>query len=203
MHNKIALGIHGSDISAHQCDHIAYFWDTPQQFKNAVGFLEEGLRGDDHCVVFGHDEANELVLQTLRERGKNIDKLISANRLSVLGAETSGDATLQKIGKTFQRAIDQGAPLIRLLGNIGWHQPKWPNESDILAFEAQVTTAARSFPCVILCMYDVNALPGKVIMRGGIETHPIIIRGNVVRENPFYVTMEKFLKELEEKNKSA
>lgn len=140
------------------------------------------------------------MLATLRERGINDQQLIAKRRLSVLTAELTGDATLQNIGSTFQKALDAGAPMIRLLGNIGWHRPKWPNELDILEFEAKVTAAARVFPCVIVCMYDVNALPGKVIMRGGLETHPVTIRGNVVRENLFYVSVEKFLEGLGKKD---
>ena len=200
--NKVILGIHGADTEVHQCDHIAYFWENEQQFKDAVGFLQTGIRSEDHCVVFGYEEANEKVLQVLREQKVNVEQLIAQRRLSVLTAELTGDATLQNIRQTFQKALDAGAPMIRLLGNIGWHRPKWPNELDILAFEAKVTTAARAFPCVIVCMYDVNALPGKVIMRGGLETHPVTIRGNVIRENPFYVSVEKFIEDLEKEKSS-
>jgi hypothetical protein len=193
---KVILGIHGVDTAVHQCDHIAYFWETESEFQDAVGFLEAGIAAEDHSVVFGYEEANEKVLATLRERGVNIEQLIARERLSVLTSELTGDATLKNIGATFKKALDKGAPMIRLLGNIGWHRPKWPNEADILAFEAKVTDAARAFPCVIVCMYDVNALPGKVVLRGGMETHPVTIRKNVVRENPHWVSVEKFLEGL-------
>ena len=197
MKKPVTLGIHGADPLVHQCDHIAFFWETEQQFKNAVGFLEAGIHGQDHCVIFGYDEANRKVMDILDARGINADHLVKTGRISVLTADKDGDKTLKKIGTTFQKALDRGAPMIRLLGNIGWHKPNWPNEADILAFEAKVTTAARAFPCVVVCMYDVNALPGKVILRGGIETHPVTIRGNLVRENPMYVAVDDFLKQLE------
>jgi hypothetical protein len=196
---RVVLGIDGLDTMVHQCDHIAYFWETEQQFNDAVGFLETGIRAEDHCVVFGYEDANEKVMAALKQRGVNVEQLMVKKRLSVLTAETTGDATLQSIGTTFKKALDAGAPLIRLLGNIGWHRPKWPDEADILAFEAKVTTAARAFPCVIICMYDVNALSGRVILRGGLETHPVTIFGNVVRENPHYLTVDKFLEKFGKK----
>jgi hypothetical protein len=200
LKNKISLGIHGADTFVHKCDHIAYFWENESQFRNAIGFLELGLKGNDHCVVFGYEDANEKVLSILEEKGFDRKELVSEKRLSVLRADASGEATLGNIGATFQKALEDGAPMIRLLGNIGWHRPEWPNEKEILAFEAKVTEAARAFPCVVICMYDVNALPGKIIMRGGLETHPITIRGNVVRENPFYVSIQEFLEQLEKDN---
>lgn len=193
---KVLLGIHGKDVAVDECAHIAFFWETERQFKDAVGFLEVGFHEQDHGVVFGYEDANEKVLSILQERGLNVEQLIAKGRLSVLEAESTGDATLQKIGDIFKKALEGGAPLIRLLGNIGWHRPKWPDETDILAFEAKVTAAARAFPCVIVCMYDVNALSGKVIMRGGLETHPVTIRGDAVRKNPFYVPVDGFLGKL-------
>ncbi|MCU1286980.1 MAG: signal transduction histidine kinase [Acidobacteriales bacterium] len=202
LNKEISLGIPGADTFVHKCDHIAYFWENETQFKNAVGFLELGIRNHEHCVVFGFDEANDKVLSILRDLGLDTGRLISDKQLSVLNADGTGEATLQRIGATFQKALNGGAPMIRLLGNIGWHRPNWPDESEILAFEAKVTDAARAFPCVVVCMYDVNALPGKVIIRGGLETHPVTIRGNVVRENPFYVTIQEFLEQLE-KDKAA
>lgn len=193
----VPLGI-GEDDFVHLCDHVAYFWETEKEFQAAIGFLEQGLRGKDHCVLFGYMQANKKVLSILRLRGWNDKELVARNRLTVLGAESSGEKTLASIGDTFKNAIQAGAPLIRLLGNIGWGKPKWPRERDLLAFEARVTSAARAFPCVVICMYDVQALSGRVVMRGGLETHPVTIRGNVVRVNPHYVPMADFLNRLKE-----
>jgi hypothetical protein len=191
---KVQLGIR--DNFAHERDHIACFWETDKEFEEGVGFLEEGLRGKDHCVVFGYKQANQKVLHILGRKKWNVKALIKQGRLSVLGAEETGDATLASIGKTFQNAIDRGALFIRLLGNIGWGKPRWPKEDDIMRFEAKVTGAATQFPCVVVCMYDVNSLPGRVVLRGALETHPVTIRGNVLRVNPHFVPVGKFLAQL-------
>jgi hypothetical protein len=187
----IELGIRGERVSPG--DHIAYFWETSSEFGAGVGFLEVGLRAGDHGVVFGHDDANEQVLAVLRERGLDPDALRHAGRLTVLGGSTEGDAMLAGIGAEFQSVVDQGARLIRLLGNIGWGRTGWPEEREILAFEAKVTEAARAFPCVVVCMYDVRALPGHVVVHGAYETHPLTICRNVLRENPYHVPIAEFL----------
>ena len=69
---------------------------------------------------------------------------------------------------------------------------------DILAFEAKVTGAAKQFPCVVTCMYDVAHLSGTVMVHGAYETHPLTFCGNVLRENPHYVQVDQFLLQLEE-----
>lgn len=173
--------------------HVAYIWETPEEFAEAVGFLIRGVRDGDHCVIFGHDEANEEVARLLADNGFDVPHLEQAGRLTILGGREHGDMMLSEIGATFKRAQDKGARLIRLLGNIGWSRPGWPADRDILAFEAKVTGAAKLFPSVVMCMYDAKSLSGSVMLHGCFETHPVVITGNVLRHNPYYVEIEEYL----------
>jgi hypothetical protein len=190
----IELGIRDEKLSLG--DHVAYFWETEEAFAEGVSFLEIGLRGEDHGVIFGYEEANEKVCGVLRWRGLEVDALIAAGRLEVLCGEAECDLMLANIGSTFAAALERGAKLIRLLGNIGWGHAGWPNEADILAFEAKVTGAAKAFPSVIVCMYDVKNLPGSIIVHGAYETHPLTFCRNVLRENPYYVEFNEFISSL-------
>jgi hypothetical protein len=177
-------------------DHIAYFWENDRQFEEAIGFLLVGIRKGDHAVVFGHDEANKKVVDLLRMRGLDTDHLQSSERLTVVTGGPSGDRMLGHIGETFQAAVESGSGCIRLLGNIGWSKPGWPDDLDILAFESKVTGAAKQFPCVVMCMYDVASLSGSIMVHGAYETHPLTFFGNVLRENPFYVGVDEYLESL-------
>lgn len=192
----IELGLRGERVRLG--DHIAYFWEREREFEEAVKFLSLGIRQGDHAVVFGHDDANEKVLQILRRNGLDTDHLRAVNRLSVIGGGPSGEEMLATIGANFQKAVEGGSRCIRLLGNIGWARPGWPNDLDILAFEAKVTGAAKQFPCVVMCMYDVAHLSGTVMVHGAYETHPLTFCGNVLRENPHYMQVDKFLSQFED-----
>ena len=192
----VDLGMRGERV--HLGDHIAYFWEKDSEFDEAVDFLLHGMRKRDHVVVFGHDDANARVLEVMKKKKVDVDKARSSNRLSVLAGGPDGEQMLGEIGATFQRAIDHGAKCIRLLGNIGWARSGWPSDIDILSFEAKVTAAAKQFPCVVMCMYDVASLSGSVMTHGAFETHPITISRNVLRENPYYVAIDDFLASLEE-----
>ncbi|HWL38980.1 MAG TPA: MEDS domain-containing protein [Gemmatimonadaceae bacterium] len=191
----IELGLRGEKVRLG--DHIAYFWEREHEFEEAVKFLVLGIRQGEHAVVFGHDDANEKVLGILRRSGLDTTHLQASNRLSVIGGGPTGEQMLGGIGAKFQQAVQNGSRCIRLLGNIGWAKPGWPDELDILAFEAKVTGAARQFPCVVMCMYDVGHLSGTVMVHGAYETHPLTFCGNVLRENPHYVEVDQFLLQLE------
>jgi len=188
---RIPLGI-GGEFAA-PGDHIAYFWQSEREFEDAVKFLAIGLRQNDACVVFGHEDANLKVLSLLRSQGIDVSRLIEERRLCVLGGHSTPDEMLAEIGGAFQAALAAGAPVLRLLGNIGWGLTGWPGQDRILEFEASVTAAARLFPCVVICMYDVASLPGRVIFKGGFETHPLTLHGEHLDENRHYVSMEDFL----------
>lgn len=192
---KIDIGIR--DLRADVGSHVAYFWEEPEQFREAVQFLHRGARAGDHLVIFGHDDANTRVVEVLESMGHDCGALKRRGQLSVLGPDLSGDHMLGRIGDTFQDALDRGASMIRLLGNIGWGRPDWPDESDILRFEARVTAAAASFPCVVICMYDVESLTGSMVFHGAFCTHPLTIYRNLIRENPMCVEVEEFLARLD------
>lgn len=192
---SVELGI--ADLRVDVGDHIAYLWESEKDFKDAVRFLDHGLTVGDHVVVFGHEKANARVLKILADAGHDPEELEANGRLSVLRAESTGDATLDRIVATFQEAREDGAPLIRLLGNIGWGRRGWPEESELLAFEAKVTGAAAQFPSVVMCAYDL-ALTGSVIVNGAFCTHPLTIHRNLIRENPMYEDVEEFLRRIGE-----
>jgi len=197
----IPLGLRDEGVNLG--DHIAYFWESERQFEEAVGFLLLGIRNGDHVVVFGHDDANRKVVDVLRKRGIDTDHLQTSERLTVITGGPSGDRMLGNIGETFGRAVEAGCGCIRLLGNIGWSKPGWPDDLDILEFEAKVTGAAKQFPCVVMCMYDVASVSGSVMVHGAYETHPLTFCGNVLRENPFYVGVDEFLDRLREAEAEA
>lgn len=194
---KIVIPLGLAHASVRPGEHIAYFWKSDREFERGVDFLIAGLPNGDHAVVFGHDEANEKVCAVMKRAGFDPLALVASGQLTILGPESTGEATLRRIAAVFQSALDRGTSLIRLLGNIGWGKPGWPNEREILEFEARVTGAARQYPSVVVCMYDVQSLPGTVILHGAFETHPVTVCGNIVRENTHYVDAETFLRRSE------
>src|SRR5688500_2880167 len=59
--SSVPLGIH--DETVFTGDHLAYFYETEQEFALALGFLEIGFRGNDHGVIFGISEDTEHMLR--------------------------------------------------------------------------------------------------------------------------------------------
>jgi MEDS: MEthanogen/methylotroph, DcmR Sensory domain/Putative zinc-finger len=187
----MSLGV--ADEQVRTGSHLVYFWQDQNEFAQGVSFLEPGLRENDHCVVFGHDEINDRVLKVLRNRNYDISELVRRGQLTILSRHVSTKVVLSHVEEIFTAAMRRGFKSIRYLGNLAWGYPGCPEQNDVLELEARVTGMAERFPCVIVCMYDVNTLPGRMILKGGFETHPFTLCNHGLRENPLYVPEAAFL----------
>ena len=194
--SEIPLGI--TDGVADLGSHLIYFWQSEEEFARGVRFLEPGLLVEDHCVVFGHDEATERVFRLLQAKGFDTESLTKQRRITLLRRESPAGTTLSDIEDVFKAAIRAGAPAIRYLGNLGFGAAPLPGKGieDVLELEARVTSLAKRFPAVVVCMYDVNTLPGRLILKGGFQTHPVAVCGDHLIHNPYYVPEDHFLRDI-------
>lgn len=183
--NPVQLGI--ADETVFAGDHIAYFYDSDAEFEKAFTFIEYGLRGSDHCVVFGIPEDTDRSLQILRARGWSPDELIEQGRLSVLRPCITCDETVESVSAHFTRVLESGAPFIRFLGNAAVGREGWPSEAEFYKLEATVSAATLTMPCVAICMFDVRNQPARTILHAAFEGHPVTLHRNCIRENPYYV----------------
>jgi len=181
----IPLGM--SDDRVGLGSHLIYFWDDDEEFRRGVKFLNPGLGQGDHCVVFGHDEAIERVLATLAADGFDTDRLIKDLQLTVLPRRKSAQETLSDINDVVQAALRAGAKAVRFLGNLGMGRDPLPaGEDDVLDLECRATALISPLPCVIVCMYDIRTLSGKLIFEGGLRSHHLAVCSSGLCQNPYY-----------------
>src|SRR5246127_1443511 len=190
--DKIALGITDDEVPLGS--HLIHFWHTDSEFERGVRCLELGVEDESqYCVLFGHDEANERVLQILRKTGRDLDRAIRDGRLVILRRDSSASATLASIHTAFSKAVRKGAIAIRYLGNLGMGQAPLPGRGadEVVELECGATNLAGRYPCVIVCMYDINTVSGRLVLDGGFGTHPLAVCRGALRHNPYYATDNK------------
>jgi hypothetical protein len=191
---SVPLGI--ADIFAAPGDHIGYFWEDDQEFDATAGFLAAGLEREEVCVLLGHDAANARVLAGLERRGLPPDDMRRRDRFHTVSGQQPSDDVLREIDDRVRAAVDDGVPMVRVLGHLGWEHPGWPADPEILSLEARVTDAVRNLPSVVLCAYDVRGLSGRRLLLGGLECHPLTLRRATLRQNEHYVAAEHVLERL-------
>jgi hypothetical protein len=167
--------------------HLIYFWQSSAEFEAGVRFLYPGLGRDEHCIIFGHEEALERVQDVMSAQGYDPAKLIRDRKLTVLRRHAAAQETIAEIGSAIESALADGARLVRFLGNLGIGLAPLPaGEDDVLELETNATALMQALPCVIVCMYDIRTVPGRLLFKGGLETHSLSVCGDGVKANPFY-----------------
>jgi hypothetical protein len=97
------------------------------------------------------------------------------------------------IDAAFSKAVGEGAIAIRYLGNLGMGQAPLPGRGadEVVELESGATTLADRYPCVIVCMYDINTVSGRLVLDGGFGTHPLAVCRGALRHNPYCATDNK------------
>ncbi|MEO5657821.1 MAG: MEDS domain-containing protein, partial [Nitrospiria bacterium] len=85
--------------------------------------------------------------------------------------------------------------LTRLMGNMEWALENVPGVTDIIEYETKLNYVLPKYPDPIVCTYDVNRHSGSVVM-DILRTHPMVILGGVLQENPLFIPPDEFLAEL-------
>jgi hypothetical protein len=192
--DEITLGITNDQVALGS--HLIHFWQNEEEFERGVRFLQLGIENESqYCVLFGHDEANQQVLEILRKKYSELDRVIREGRLVILRREDSASETLAKIEAAFAAAVRKGATAIRYLGNLGMGQAPLPGRGadEVIELENGATLLGRRYPCVIVCMYDVNTVSGSLVLNAGFGTHPLAVCGHALRQNPYFTPDENAL----------
>jgi len=183
---KIALGITDDDVVLGS--HLIHFWRTDEEFELGTRFLQLGIDNpSEYCVLFGHDEANTRVLDVLRKTTRDLDRALADRRLVVLRRELSAPDTLAKIEALFETAVQNGATAIRYLGLFGMGRDPLPGKGpdEVIELETGATALALRYPCVMVCMYDVNTASGHLLLAGGFAAHPLAVWNDELEENHY------------------
>jgi hypothetical protein len=192
INRRIPLGITDDEVDLGS--HLLYFWEKDEEFERGVRFLEPGLRARDVCVIQGHDEAIDRSLNVLRSHGFDTRELVARKRLFLVRREHAAQRTLSDFTAFLEASVSSGAPSIRILGNLGMERDPLPaGQDDVIELEAKATSVISQFPCVLICMYDVRTLPGRLVTKGGLENHRMTVCPDGLHDNPHFRPEEHVL----------
>lgn len=96
---------------------------------------------------------------------------------------------------------EKGFPLIRFVTQMEWALETELDLDELLEYEARANEAwiRQDGPIhPVVCTYDLSKFRGDVII-DVMRTHPLIIIGEVLQENPFFVPPDEFLAQLTER----
>ncbi len=202
----IRLG--GRTLKEHR--HIcAFFRSVEEQNEVMMPFFKEGYdRGERLFHIVDKQRRAEHV-EHCRSAGIDVEDAEKSGQLTVCSWE---DAYLKdgyfdgdRMSKVLAGELDimrERFPIVRAMGNMEWALEALPGVNDIVMYEAKLNDVLKEYSDPVVCVYDLNRHSASVVM-DILRTHPMVIVGGVLQENPLYVPPEKFLEELSRRSRPA
>jgi hypothetical protein len=79
-----------------------------------------------------------------------------------------------------------------------WALVDLPGVEDLIEFESRVNYVIPKCDNIMICAYDLSKFSASVVI-DAMRTHPVVIVGGLLHENPFFVPPEQFLLEIKER----
>jgi hypothetical protein len=199
--NPLELG--GSDLGAQ--GHICAFFNTMDEEYRVLGsFYGDGFDRGEKATHIVDAENRDEYLKRLGEAGIEVEEMMDTGRLEVVpwtdmyvrDHRFDQDAMLASVEGLIKSGADAGYTRTKLVGHhMDWLFLDKPAVNNLLEYEARLNHVLSKHNDPVICNYDLSKVGASVaidIMR----THPLVIIGGLLRENPFFVPPEQFLDEM-------
>jgi DcmR-like sensory protein len=193
---------HGT-LGAHR--HVCAFFNSPDEEQRVLApFVKEGLSLGEKSIHIVDPTKIDDYLRRLRHSDIPVDALVESGQLQVVpwddahirGGRFEQDAMLSWVDEILT-ANTAAYPGSRIVAHMEWALLDIPGVEDLLEYEARVNRVLAKHDAPVICAYDASRFGANValdIMR----THPLVIIGGVLQENPFYVPPDELLIEIRE-----
>ena len=187
--------------SCHAC---AFFHSKEEEYEVLMPFITEGLANGDRAVHIVDPQGRAAHLRRLQQEGIDVDQAEGSGQLEVKPWEDAyikdGHFDQFRMIETIKEALRPRADappgqLTRLVANMEWALEDLPGVNDIVEYETRLNEILPHYHDPVVCTYDLSRFDASVVM-DIMRTHPMVIIGGTLQENPFYVPPAEMLKEL-------
>src|SRR5467141_2677690 len=184
----------------------AFFNGIDEEHRVLRSFIRDGLDGGERAFHIVDPELREEHLKRLAEAGIDVERVMGTGQLEVRpwqdaylrGGRFDQDAMLALLEEILQSGAAGGYPLTRLLAHMEWALLDKPGVDDLLEYETRVNYLLPKYDDPVICTYDLTKVPSWVTM-DVLRTHPVVIMGGLLHDNPFFVPPDQFLLEIRER----
>ncbi|MFO1351366.1 MAG: MEDS domain-containing protein [Gammaproteobacteria bacterium] len=186
------------------CPHMcAFFHGMDEEYRVLLPFIKEGIeRGEKIFHTFDMQQ-QAAYLQRLGLVGIDPAVVMRSGQLQLRdwhdvylhNSHFDKSRMLKAIPEILEQGRQQGFPLTRLIAHCEWYEQDWPGANDFMEYEARLNYILPQYRDPVLCVYDPSKCRGEIII-DVMRTHPLVIIGGILHENPFFVPPDEFLRDL-------
>jgi hypothetical protein len=187
--------------------HICAFFNSLDEQHRVLGsFIKDGFDHGDRAFHLVDPEQRDHHLMRLADAGVDVHEAIGSGQLEVRpwqdgplrGGRFDQDAWVASFEQVLQSGPAAGYPRTRFLAQMDWALVDLPGVEDLIEFETRVNYVVPKYDDAVICAYDLSKFGASVVM-DALRTHPVVIIGGLLHENPFFVSPDEFLLEIRER----
>ena len=184
----------------------AFFNSADEEHRVLRSFIKDGFDRGDKAFHLVDPELREDHLKRLAETGINVQEATHTGQLEVRpwqdgplhGGRFDQDTWIVSFEKVLQSGPSAGYAQTRFLAHMEWALVDLPGVEDLIEFETRVNYVVPKYDDIVICAYDLSKFGASVVMEA-LRTHPVVIIGGILQENPYFIPPDQFLVELRER----
>jgi hypothetical protein len=183
----------------------AFFNSIDEKHRVLRSFITDGFERGDKAFHLVNPQRRDDHLRRLADAGINVQEAVDNGQLEVRpwkdgplrGDRFDQDTWIESFEHVLQSGPAAGYEQTRFLADMEWALTDLPGVGDLIEFETRVNYVVPKYNDIVICAYDLSNFAASVVI-DALRTHPVVIIGGLLQENPFFVPPEQFLLEIKE-----
>ena len=195
----------GSELAEtrHVC---AFFNNDEEEYGVLLPFIRDGLSCGHKAIHVVNPDQRQDHLQRLAAAGINATTAQQDGQLELRvntevylpGGRFDQDRMLAVFERLASGNAEGGFPLSRICCRMDWARDDQSYVDDVIEFEARVNDVWHRHEDAVICTYHLGQFGGEAVV-DIMRTHPMVIIGGILQQNPFYMPPDEFLREFRQR----
>ncbi len=195
------ISLAGSQLG--EVRHIcAFFSNEEEEYRVLLPFIKEGLERGDKAIQVVNPQQREEHLRRLASAGIDSGSALQTGQLEIkINTEAylrDGKFDQDRMLETFEKLASGNAPggypLSRIVCRMDWVVGDQSRLESVIEFESRVNEVWNRHDDAVICTYHLSQFSGDAVI-DIMRTHPMVIIGATLQQNPFFMPPEEFLRE--------
>jgi MEDS: MEthanogen/methylotroph, DcmR Sensory domain len=194
------ISLAGSQLD--QRRHVCAFFNSDEEaYRVLIPFIKDGFECGDKAIHIVNPDRRNDHLQRLTAAGIHSAAAQRRGQLEIRNSTETylvdgrfdQDRMLASFEQLASGHAPGGFPLSRIVCDMDWAAR--PHVDDLVEFESRINDVWCRHDDAVICTYDLTKFGGDTVI-DIMRTHPMIIIGGILQENPFFMPPDEFLREV-------
>lgn len=198
---RTPISLAGSQLG--ELRHVCAFFSTEdEEYRVLLPFMKDGLECGDKAVHVVNPDQHDEHIHRLASAGIDSTTALRTGQLDVkinteaylLDGKFDQDRMLETFEQLASGNASGGFPLSRIVCRMDWAVGDHSQMEDVIQFESRVNDVWSRHDDAVICTYNLTKFGGDAVI-DILRTHPMVIVGGILHQNPFFVSPDVFLRE--------